>query len=141
MSKDIIHHGTLTSGIAGGRAPEFIIAVLTLHHEGTATVVCHADEQVTLCFVGLRQRHAIGLGERLQQICAGHILKTEVLGSSAMDKSCGVDVTSKKSGKRLAYLQNSGKLVVWLHNECFVVVFLHAYHATNQRFMQQQPQI
>ncbi len=94
MSKDIIHHSTLTSSIAGGRTPEGVIAVLTLHHEGTATAVCHADEQVTLCFVGLRQRHAIGLGERLQQICAGHILKTEVLGCSSMHKTCGVDTTS-----------------------------------------------
>ena len=46
MSKDIIHHSTLTSSIAGGRATEFIIAVLTLHHEGTATAVSHADEFV-----------------------------------------------------------------------------------------------
>ena len=46
MSKDIIHHRTLTSSIAGSRATEFIIAVLALHHEGTTTAVSHADEFV-----------------------------------------------------------------------------------------------
>ena len=123
MSKDIIHHRTLAGGVAGSRATEFIIAVLTLHHEGTTTAVCHADEQVTLRLVGLRERHAVGLAEGLQQVGAGHILKAKALARPAMNKTSGVDVTSKKSGKRLAYLQNSGKLVVWLHNERFVVVF------------------
>ena len=94
MSKDIVHHSTLAGGIAGSRATEFIIAVLTLHHEGTTTAVSHADEQVTLRLVGLRERHAVGLAESLQQICAGHILKTKVLGSPAMHKTSGIDVIS-----------------------------------------------
>ena len=46
VGKDIIHQRTLAGGVAGGRATEFIIAVLTLHHEGTATAVSHADEFV-----------------------------------------------------------------------------------------------
>ncbi len=79
MSKDIVHHSTLTGRIAGGRATEGVIAVLTLHHEGTTTAVCHTNEQVTLCFVGLRQRHAVGLAERLQQICAGTYSKPKLL--------------------------------------------------------------
>ena len=94
MGKDIIHHRTLAGGVAGSRATEFIIAVLTLHHKGTTTAVCHADEQVTLRLVGLRERHAVGLAEGLQQIRAGHILKTEVLDCSSMHKSCGIDVIS-----------------------------------------------
>ena len=93
MGKNIIHHSTLTRRVAGSRATEFIVAVFTLHHEGTATAVSHTDEQVTLSLVGLRERHTIGLAERLQQICAGYILKTEVLGSTAMHKTSGVDAT------------------------------------------------
>ena len=41
VGKDIIHHSTLAGGVAGSRATEFIIAVLTLHHEGTTTSVCY----------------------------------------------------------------------------------------------------
>ena len=41
VSKDIIYHSTLTRRVAGSRATEFIIAVLTLHHEGTTTAVCY----------------------------------------------------------------------------------------------------
>ena len=107
--------------ITGSRATEFIIAVFTLPHEGATTATSHTDEQVTLRLVGLREHHTIGLGERLQQISTRQVGITEVLDCSAMHKTSGVDVTSKKSGKRLAYLQNSGKLVVWLHNECFIV--------------------
>ncbi len=141
MSKDIVHHSTLTSSIAGGRATEFIVAVLTLHHEGTTTAVCHADEQITLCFVGLRQRHAVGLAERLQQIQAEYILKTEVLSRPAMNKTCGIDVTTKKSGRRLAYLQNSGTLVVWLHNECFVVVFTRLLYCKSTIYATTNPNL
>ncbi len=68
MGKNIIHHSTLTSSIAGSRATEGVIAVLALHHEGTTTAISHADEQVAIGLVSLRQRHAVGLGERLQQI-------------------------------------------------------------------------
>ena len=46
VGKDIVHHRTLAGRIAGSRATEFIIAVLTLHHEGATTAVRHADEFV-----------------------------------------------------------------------------------------------
>ena len=53
MGKDIVHHGTLTSSIAGSRTPEGVIAVLSLHHEGAARAIGHA------CTTKLYQIHAI----------------------------------------------------------------------------------
>lgn len=44
-------------------------------------MVVHADEQVSLRFVALRERHVIGLHESHQQVCAGqvHVLFTELM--------------------------------------------------------------
>ena len=42
-------------------------------------MIGHADEQVPLCLIALRKRHAIGLGELVQEIAALQVLIAEEL--------------------------------------------------------------
>ena len=74
MHKGIIHHVALARGVACSRAPEHIVAVLTLSYKGASSVVGHADEQVSGGFIALRKRHAIGLGELVQEVADLHSL-------------------------------------------------------------------
>ena len=54
-------------------------------------MICHAGEQVTLSFVGLRKRHAVGLGKLVQQVAALQVLIAELLHLTAMQEACAVD--------------------------------------------------
>ena len=42
-------------------------------------MICHAGEQVSLCLIALRKRHAVGLGEFVQEIAALQVLIAEEL--------------------------------------------------------------
>ena len=66
VGESIIHYRTFAGGIAGGGAAEGVVHILTLRHEGGASVVGHFGEQVAVFLVALRQRHAVGLGELVQ---------------------------------------------------------------------------
>ena len=66
MGESIIHYRTFAGGIAGGGAVEGVVHILTLRHEGGASVVGHSGEQVAVFLVALRQRHAVGFGKPSQ---------------------------------------------------------------------------
>lgn len=50
-------------------------------------MIRHAGEQVASSLVGLRERHAVGLGEHLQQIGACKVSVAEVPSFAAMQES------------------------------------------------------
>ena len=104
VSKDIIHHSSLAGGVAGSRATEFIIAVLTLYHKRATTAVSHADEQVTLRLVGLRERHAVGLAEGLQQIRTRKVLSQKSYPSKKTCFSLFNTISWRKLHVRVTYL-------------------------------------
>ena len=66
VGEAIVYHRAFAGGIAGGGAAEGVVDILTLRHEGGATVVGHAREQVAVFLVALRQRHAVGFGKPSQ---------------------------------------------------------------------------
>ena len=75
----VVYRLAVAGGAAGERAAERVVAVGTLCHKGGTTVVGHADEQVALRFVALRERHVAGHGERVQQVAAGQVAVAKLL--------------------------------------------------------------
>ena len=74
MDESIVHNVTLAGGRASGRATENIVGVFTLCDQSRTTVIRHAGEYVSLCLIALRERHAVGLGELVQQVADLHCL-------------------------------------------------------------------
>ena len=66
VAEGVVLHRALARGVAGGGAPERVVAVLALCHESGAAMIRHACEQVALNLVALRQLHTIGLSERIK---------------------------------------------------------------------------
>ena len=58
MSEGVIHHRALSSGVASGRSPERVVAVGTLRHKSSTSVIGHAGEQISLNFTAFPNRHA-----------------------------------------------------------------------------------
>ncbi len=56
VGEGVIHRGTFASGAAGERSSEIVVCVGAFDDAGVASFVTHADEQVTVGFVALRQR-------------------------------------------------------------------------------------
>ncbi len=48
VGEAIVYHRTFAGGIAGGGAAEGVVHILALRHEGSASVVGHAGEQVSV---------------------------------------------------------------------------------------------
>ena len=73
IAEDVVLHRALAGGVAGGRTTERVVTVLAIGYQGGAAMVRHAGEQVALVLIAERERHVIGFGERLEQVCAGQI--------------------------------------------------------------------
>lgn len=54
-------------------------------------MVSHADEQITSSLVALRKRHAVGLGELVQEVAALQVLIAEQFHRTTMQEACAVD--------------------------------------------------
>ena len=76
-------------GAAGERAAKGIVAVAALGHERVAAMVGHADDQVALRFIALRERHVAGQGERLQQVAARQVTVGKLLFTAAVQEAGG----------------------------------------------------
>ena len=89
VGKSIVHNCPLSSGITGGRSPEGVVAVLALSHQSRATMISHAGEQVTSCFVCLCERHVIRLGKLVQQVGAAEVPIAKLLNRTAVGEAGG----------------------------------------------------
>ena len=58
VHETVIYCLTIAGGAAGERAPERVVGVAALSHEGGAAVVSHTDEQISLNFTAFPNRHA-----------------------------------------------------------------------------------
>ena len=90
VHEGIVHHVTLAGSRASGGTAEHIVGVFTLYHKGASSVVGHAGEQVSLSFVRLREHHAVGLGELVQQVAALQVLIAELLITYIPEKSASL---------------------------------------------------
>ena len=101
---------SVSGGASGNRAPRSIVAVGAACHSGVAAFVGHADEQVALLLIAERERHVIGLGERLQQVRAGQIGIAECLLRSAEQEACGGDAADRTIGSGAGLLYCIGEI-------------------------------
>ena len=76
-------------GVSGNRTPRSIVGIGAACHAGVAALVGHAGEQVALVLIAERERHVIGFGDRLEQVCAGQIGIAEHLLRPAVNESGG----------------------------------------------------
>ena len=65
----IIHHQTLAGGTASRGAAEDIVGVGALRHEGAASMIRHAGEQVAGGLIGSGKCHTIGLSKHFAGDC------------------------------------------------------------------------
>ena len=87
----VVYRPAVAGGAAGERATERVVAVAALHHFRIAAAVGHADEQVALRFVALRERHVAGHGERVQQVGAGQVAVAKLLFGTTMQEAGAID--------------------------------------------------
>ena len=91
MREGIGHDTTLAGGIALRGAADSVVDIIALRHEGAAAVVLNPHEQVARVLVGIVHRHAIGLGELVEQVRARQVLIAEHLGGSTMQEGGAID--------------------------------------------------
>ena len=70
---------------------ELVVGVGALCYEGIAAVVVHLREEVSVRLVGLGECHAVGLGERLQQVRALQVSIREQLFLPAVEEARAAD--------------------------------------------------
>ncbi len=88
VAEGVVDGCTVSGGVSGNRAPRSIVGIGAACHAGVAALVGHAGEQVALCLIAERERHVIGFGERLEQVCAGKVLIAELLFFAAVKETC-----------------------------------------------------
>ena len=93
VGESIIHYRAFAGGIAGGGAAEGVVHILTLRHEGCASMIRHAREQVAVFLIALRQGHTVGFGEPVQQVTAVQVFVAEHLFRTAMQEARAVDAS------------------------------------------------
>ena len=91
MGEGIVHYSTLSGSIASSGAAKDVVGVGSLCHEGGASVVSHAGEQITSRLVGLGERHVVRFGELVKQIGAGQVLIAELLNRTAVGEPGAAD--------------------------------------------------
>lgn len=105
VNEGVVHDAALSGGVAGSGVAKDIVGIGTLSYEGAASVVRHAGEQVAGGLVCLRKRHAVRLGEHLQEIGTGEVGVAKVLRCTTMQESCGGNaaIVSVAGGDGLLY--------------------------------------
>lgn len=58
VHETVIYRLTIAGGAAGERATECVVAVGTLRHKSSTSVIGHAGEQISLNFTAFPNRHA-----------------------------------------------------------------------------------
>ena len=91
MREGIGYDTTLSGGIALRGTSDSVVDIIALRHEGATAVVFNPHEQVAGMLVGIVHRHAIGLGELVEQVRAWQVLIAEHLGYAAMQERGAID--------------------------------------------------